>query len=134
MGHSMGGHGALTIALKNPDSFKSCSAFAPICQPSQSEWSAASFEKYLGLNQANWRAYDASLLIEDGARFSEFFVDQGLSDSFLEEGLRPKVLEAACAKVGIPLTLRMQEGYDHSYNFISTFMEDHISWHARRLR
>lgn len=132
-GHSMGGHGALTIALKHPDRFKSCSAFAPICQPSQSAWSAASFEKYLGPDQKNWRQYDASLLIEDGARFHEFLVDQGLADSFLEEGLRPKVLESVCAKAGIPLTLRMQDGYDHSYNFISTFMDDHIAWHAKRL-
>ncbi len=132
-GHSMGGHGALTIALNNPDRFKSCSAFAPICQPSQSAWSAASFEKYLGPDHTSWRQYDASLLIEDGAKFPEFLVDQGLADSFLEEGLRPKVLEAACAKAGIALTMRMQEGYDHSYNFISTFMEDHIAWHAKRL-
>lgn len=132
-GHSMGGHGALTIALKNPGTYKSCSAFAPICQPSQSEWSAGSLEKYLGGDKSGWRGYDVSLLIEDGAKFPEFLVDQGLADGFLEEGLRPKVLEEACAKANIPLTLRMQEGYDHSYFFISTFMEDHIKWHSERL-
>lgn len=132
-GHSMGGHGALTIALKHPDRFKSCSAFAPICQPSQSEWSAGAFEKYLGPDKAGWREYDVSLLIEDGKRFSEFLVDQGTADSFLEEGLRPNVLQDACSKAGIPLLLRMQEGYDHSYYFISSFMEEHIGWHAERL-
>ncbi len=132
-GHSMGGHGALTIALKNPDRFKSCSAFAPICEPSKSEWSAGAFRKYLGKDESKWRDYDASLLIEDGKRFSGFLADQGTADSFLEEGLRPKVLEAACAKAGIPLQLRMREGYDHSYYFISSFMEDHIRWHAERL-
>lgn len=132
-GHSMGGHGALTIAMKHPDRFKSCSAFAPICQPSQSEWSAGAFEKYLGPDKAGWREYDVSLLIEDGKRFSEFLVDQGTADSFLEEGLRPNVLQDACSKAGIPLLLRMQEGYDHSYYFISSFMEEHIGWHAERL-
>lgn len=132
-GHSMGGHGALTIALKNPDRFKSCSAFAPICQPSQSEWSAGSFAKYLGEDEQAWRDYDASLLIEDGKRFDAFLVDQGTADGFLDEGLRPNVLEEACRQAAIPLMLRMQEGYDHSYYFISTFMEDHIRWHADRL-
>ncbi len=133
-GHSMGGHGALTIAIKHPDRFKSCSAFAPICEPSEAAWSAGAFEKYLGPDKAAWREYDASLLIADGKRFAEFLVDQGTADSFLEEGLRPKVLEAACAKAGIPLLLRMQEGYDHSYYFISSFMEAHIGWHAQRLK
>lgn len=132
-GHSMGGHGALTLALKNPDTFKSCSAFAPICEPSQSDWSAGAFEKYLGADKANWRAYDASLLIEDGKTFPEFLVDQGTADGFLEEGLRPNVLEAACAKAGIPLQLHMREGYDHSYYFISSFMAEHMGWHAERL-
>ncbi|MGB7285900.1 MAG: S-formylglutathione hydrolase [Salaquimonas sp.] len=133
-GHSMGGHGALTIALKHPDTFKSCSAFAPICEPSQSEWSAGAFEKYLGSDRGPWRAYDTSLLIADGARFGAILVDQGAADGFLEDGLRPNVLVAACQKAGIDLTLRMQEGYDHSYFFISTFMDDHIRWHGARLK
>ena len=132
-GHSMGGHGALTIALRNPERFASCSAFAPIVQPSTADWSRPALEKYLGGDEAAWRTCDATLLIEDGARFSGFLVDQGTADGFLEEGLRPWLLEEACAEAGIPLTLRMQEGYDHSYNFISTFMDDHLRWHAERL-
>lgn len=132
-GHSMGGHGALTIALKNPERFKSCSAFAPIVQPSTAGWSKPAFEKYLGSDEKSWRRHDATLLIEDGHRFPEFFVDQGTSDGFLDDGLRPWLLEAACAKAGIALTLRMQDGYDHSYFFISTFMDDHLRWHAQRL-
>ncbi|RVA00182.1 S-formylglutathione hydrolase [Mesorhizobium sp. M7A.F.Ca.US.001.02.1.1] len=132
-GHSMGGHGALTIALKNPQRFRSCSAFAPIVQPSAAGWSRPAFEKYLGTDEASWRAYDATSLVEDGRRFPEFLVDQGTSDGFLNDGLRPWLLEAACAKAGIPLTLRMQDGYDHSYFFISTFMDDHLRWHAERL-
>lgn len=133
MGHSMGGHGALTFALKHPERFKSCSAFAPIAQPSTADWSRPAFEKYLGADPALWRRHDATLLIEDGARFDEFLVDQGTADGFLENGLRSWLLAEACEKAGIPLTLRMQEGYDHSYNFISSFMEDHLTWHAERL-
>ncbi|ARP63400.1 S-formylglutathione hydrolase [Mesorhizobium sp. WSM1497] len=132
-GHSMGGHGALTIALKNPERFKSCSAFAPIVQPSTAGWSKAAFEKYLGGYEATWRVYDATSLIEDGRRFPELLVDQGTADGFLKDGLRPWLLEDACTRAGIPLTLRMQDGYDHSYFFISTFMDDHLRWHARRL-
>lgn len=132
-GHSMGGHGALTIALKNPERFKSCSAFAPIAQPSTAGWSKPALEKYLGSDEAAWRAYDTTLLIEDGKRFPEFLVDQGSADSFLQEGLRPWLLDEACKKAGIGLTLRMQDGYDHSYNFISTFMDHHLRWHAARL-
>ena len=132
-GHSMGGHGALTIALKNPERFKSCSAFAPIAQPSTAGWSKPALEKYLGSDEAAWRAYDTTLLIEDGKRFPEFLVDQGSADGFLNEGLRPWLLEEACKKAGIGLALRMQDGYDHSYNFISTFMDDHLKWHAERL-
>ncbi len=132
-GHSMGGHGALTMALKNPDKFKSCSTFAPIVEPSTADWSSSALKRYLGDDQSNWRAYDACALIADGARFNEFLVDQGDADPFLNEGLRPWLLEAACKSAGIPLTLRMQPHYDHSYFFISTFMEDHIRWHAERL-
>ena len=134
-GHSMGGHGALTIALKNPDRFRSCSAFAPIVQPMTADWSRSAFEKYLGKDEAAWRQYDATALIEDGARFEPgFLVDQGEADSFLDTGLRPWLLEEACDKAGIALDLNMRSGYDHSYFFISTFMESHIAWHAARLR
>jgi S-formylglutathione hydrolase len=132
-GHSMGGHGALTIALKHPDRFASCSAFAPIVQPSTADWSRPALEKYLGKDELAWRAYDAVALIEDGRRFPEFLVDQGSVDPFLTTGLRPKLLEDACKAASIPLTLHMREGYDHSYYFISTFMADHMEWHARRL-
>jgi S-formylglutathione hydrolase len=132
-GHSMGGHGAMTIALKNPDSFKSCSAFAPIVQPSTAGWSKPALEKYLGADEKSWRAYDATALVEDGARFPEFLIDQGTADGFLDEGLRPWLFEDTCKDTGIRLTLRMQDGYDHSYFFISTFMDDHIRWHAEHL-
>lgn len=132
-GHSMGGHGALTIALKHAETYKSCSAFAPIVNPMNADWSSGAFTKYLGSDQSSWRGYDACALIEDGKRFSGFLVDQGKADGFLESGLRPWLLEDACTKAGIDLTLRMQEGYDHSYFFISSFMHDHIAWHAARL-
>lgn len=132
-GHSMGGHGALTIALKHADRFKSCSAFAPIVNPMAADWSKGALEAYLGPDQAAWRAYDACALIEDGSRFPEFLVDQGDADGFLDSGLRPWLLEEACKGAGIDLTLRMQAGYDHSYYFISSFMEDHLRWHAERL-
>ncbi|BAQ47316.1 MULTISPECIES: S-formylglutathione hydrolase [Methylobacterium] len=133
-GHSMGGHGALTIALNHPERFRSCSAFAPIVQPSTAGWSKPALTKYLGADEAAWRRHDATALIEDGHRFPEFLVDQGTADSFLDEGLRPWLLEEACKKAGIGLTLNMREGYDHSYFFISTFMDDHIAWAAERLR
>jgi S-formylglutathione hydrolase len=132
-GHSMGGHGALTMALKNPKRFKSCSAFAPISQPSTASWSMPAFEKYLGQKNDEWRKYDAVSLIEDGHLFPEFFVDQGKADGFLEEGLRPWLLANACKSAGIKIKLRMHENYDHSYFFISTFMEDHLHWHFSRL-
>jgi S-formylglutathione hydrolase len=132
-GHSMGGHGAFTIALKHPDRFKSASAFAPIVNPSTSGWSKPAFEKYLGTDERAWRAYDSTSLIEDGKRFKEFLIDQGAADSFLKDGLKPWIMEEACKKAGIPLTLNMREGYDHSYYFISSFMADHIAWHAERL-
>ncbi len=132
-GHSMGGHGALTLALKNPDRFKSCSAFAPIVQPTTADWSRPALEKYLGPDTAAWRAYDATALIADGHRVPELLVDQGTADPFLDTGLRPALLADACAVAGIPLTLNLREGYDHSYYFISTFMGAHIAWHADRL-
>ncbi len=133
-GHSMGGHGAITLALKNPGRFRSVSAFAPIAQPSTADWSRPAFEKYLGSDTRAWRQYDSTSLIEDGHRIEELLVDQGTGDSFLQNGLRPWLLEEACKKAGIPLTLNMREGYDHSYYFISTFMADHIAWHAARLK
>ena len=132
-GHSMGGHGALIMALRNPERFKSCSAFAPIVNPMTADWSATAFSKYLGDDMAGWRAYDAVALIEDGHQVSDLLVDQGEADSFLDSGLRPWLLETACQNANINLTLRMQAGYDHSYFFISTFMDDHLRWHAARL-
>ena len=133
-GHSMGGHGALVAALRNPGRYKSCSAFAPIVHPVTAAWSRPAFAAYLGPDEAAWHQWDAVALIEDGARAPELLVDQGSADSFLEDGLRPWLLEAACKTAGQPLTLRMQEGYDHSYYFISTFMADHLAFHAARLR
>jgi S-formylglutathione hydrolase len=133
MGHSMGGHGALTIALRNPDRYRSCSAFAPIVAPSQVPWGVKALGGYLGPNRREWRGHDAVALIEDGARFPELLVDQGEADTFLAGQLRPQLLADACEAAGIPLTLRLQPGYDHSYYFISTFMADHLRWHAERL-
>lgn len=132
-GHSMGGHGAMTIALKHPDRFKSCSAFAPIVAPSSADWSVPAFEKYLGADKAAWREYDACALVEDGARFPEFLIDQSKADGFLDNGLRPWLFEEAIKDTDIKLTLRMHERYDHSYYFISTFMDEHLKWHAERL-
>jgi S-formylglutathione hydrolase len=133
-GHSMGGHGALTMALRNPDRFKSVSAFAPIVAPLQCPWGEKALGGYLGPDRAAWRAYDACALIEDGARVAEILVDQGDADGFLAEQLKPELLAEACKAAGIALNLRMQPGYDHSYNFISTFMGDHVAWHAERLK
>jgi len=132
-GHSMGGHGAMTIALKHPDRFRSCSAFAPIVAPSSADWSMPAFEKYLGADKAAWREYDACALVADGARFPEFLIDQGKADGFLDNGLRPWLFEEAIKDTDIKLTLRMHERYDHSYYFISTFMDEHLKWHAERL-
>ncbi|HEX3677062.1 MAG TPA: S-formylglutathione hydrolase [Sphingomicrobium sp.] len=132
-GHSMGGHGALTVALRNPDMFRSVSAFAPIVAPAQVPWGQRALAGYLGDNRAAWRRHDAVALIEDGARVPELLVDVGTADRFLDEELRPELLERACADAGIALTLRLQPGYDHSYYFISTFMADHLHWHAERL-
>ena len=133
-GHSMGGHGALTIALRNPRRFRSVSAFAPIVAPSQVPWGEKALGRYLGPNRSAWRAHDAVALIEDGARLPEILIDQGTSDDFLARELKPELLGEACRAAGIGLTLRMQQGYDHSYYFISTFMEDHLRWHSERLR
>jgi S-formylglutathione hydrolase len=133
-GHSMGGHGALTVALKNPGRFRSVSAFAPIVAPSRVPWGEKALSRYLGQDQTAWRRYDSVALIEDGARLPELLVDQGSADTFLERELKPELLEAACREAGIKLTLRMQEGYDHSYYFIASFMEDHLRWHAERLQ
>ena len=132
-GHSMGGHGALTLALRNPDSFRSVSAFAPIVAPSQVPWGQKALAGYLGDDASAWRKHDAVALIEDGARLPELLVDVGDADPFIENELRPELLERACADAGIALTLRRQPGYDHSYYFISTFMADHLAWHAERL-
>jgi S-formylglutathione hydrolase len=134
LGHSMGGHGALTIALSHPGRYRAASAFSPIAAPSQVPWGIKALGGYLGDDKAAWRKHDAVALIEDGARFSDFLVDVGDADPFLKEQLRPELLEAACAQAGIPLNFRLQNGYDHSYYFVSTFMEDHLRWHAARLR
>ncbi len=133
-GHSMGGHGALTIGLRDPNRFRSVSAFAPIVAPAQVPWGEKALAGYLGPDRDAWREYDACALIAAGARVPDLLVDQGEADQFLHDQLRPELLRATCAAAGIPLTLRMRPGYDHSYYFISTFMPDHIAWHAERLR
>lgn len=132
-GHSMGGHGALTIALRTPGRFRSVSAFAPIVSPPHCPWGEKALGGYLGPDRAGWADYDACALIDGGARLPDLLVDQGEADAFLAEQLMPERLEAACARAGQPLTLRRQPGYDHSYYFISTFMADHLAWHAERL-
>ncbi len=133
-GHSMGGHGALTLALKHPQRYRSVSAFAPICNPMNCQWGKHAFARYLGDDPVSWRNADAVALIEDGHRVDEILVDQGLADDFLQEQLMPEALRKACASADIELTLRLHEGYDHSYYFISSFMKDHIAWHAERLK
>ena len=133
MGHSMGGHGALTIGLTYPDRYKAVSAFAPIVAPSQVPWGQKALTGYLRDVREDWRKHDAVALIDDGARVPALLVDQGEADTFLAEQLRPELLAAACEGTGIDLTLRLQPGYDHSYYFISTFMADHLEWHAHRL-
>ena len=132
-GHSMGGHGALTLALKNPERFHSVSAFSPIVAPGQVPWGRKALRHYLGEEGPAWRQHDAVALIDDGASVDEILVDIGDADPFIEKELRPELLEQSCAKAGIKLTLRRQPGYDHSYYFISTFMADQIAWHAERL-
>jgi S-formylglutathione hydrolase len=134
LGHSMGGHGALTMALSHPDRYRAASAFSPIVAPSQVPWGIKALGGYLGDQKETWRKHDAVALIEAGARFSDLLVDIGDADPFLKEQLRPELLERACAKAGIPLNLRRQSGYDHSYYFVSTFMADHMGWHAARLK
>jgi S-formylglutathione hydrolase len=133
MGHSMGGHGALTVALNFPERFRGVSAFAPIVAPSQVPWGQKALGGYLGRDRDRWRKHDAVALIKDGARIGEILVDVGTADPFVENELRPELLERACADAGIALTLRRQPGYDHSYYFISTFMAEHLAWHAERL-
>jgi S-formylglutathione hydrolase len=132
-GHSMGGHGALTIGLRLPERYRSVSAFAPIVAPSQVPWGQKALAGYLGTDPAAWRGHDAVALIEDGARVADLLVDQGGADDFLSVQLKPELLAAACVAAGIPLTLRIQPGYDHSYYCIATFMDDHLRWHAERL-
>ena len=133
-GHSMGGHGALTIALRNPDRYKSVSAFAPIVAPGQVPWGHKALPRYLGNDRETWKPYDACALIQSGARFpGTILVDQGAADKFIEAQLQPHRLDNACHDNGQALTLRLQSGYDHSYYFISTFIEDHLRHHARAL-
>ena len=132
-GHSMGGHGALVFALRHPQRYLSVSAFAPICAPSRCPWGHKALTAYLGEDRESWSEYDACELIASGRRCKELLVDQGQSDPFLEEQLQPKLLEEACRSSGTPLTLRLHEGYDHSYYFVASFIDDHLNWHARRL-
>jgi S-formylglutathione hydrolase len=134
-GHSMGGHGALICALKNPDDYQSVSAFSPICHPTESAWGQGCFSAYLGEDQTTWLAYDAVALIEAGASVEEILIDQGTDDEFLSDGqLLPEALQVACENAGIPLQLRRQAGYDHSYHFIASFIGEHIAFHAKALR
>ena len=133
-GHSMGGHGALTIGLRNSGRFRSVSAFAPIVAPTQVPWGEKALGRYLGDDRAAWREYDACALIKSGATLPDLLVDQGTADNFLEEQLQTRRLVEACDKAGIDATIRMQEGYDHSYYFISTFMAEHVGWHAARMK
>jgi S-formylglutathione hydrolase len=133
-GHSMGGHGALTVSLRNPGRFRSTSAFSPIVSPLNCPWGEKALTGYIGSDKAAWREYDACALIEDGARIDNLLVDQGGADNFLEEQLKTHLLEEAVAKAGMDATIRMQDGYDHSYFFVSTFIADHIKWHAERLK
>ena len=132
-GHSMGGHGALTLAMKNPDLFGSLSAFAPIVAPSQVPWGRDIFKAYLGEDDASWLAYDACALLENKGWDGDILIDVGTADPFLTEQLTPHLFEASADKAAVDLTMRLQEGYDHSYYFVASFIEDHIKWHASRL-
>ncbi|MEE4201602.1 S-formylglutathione hydrolase [Erythrobacter sp.] len=133
-GHSMGGHGALTFGLREPARYRSVSAFAPIVAPSQVPWGEKALGRYLGEDRAAWREYDAVALIEDGAQPPPMLVDQGTADDFLEEQLQTHRLTDACERHDIAATIRMHEGYDHSYFFIATFMAEHVAWHAQHLK
>ena len=133
-GHSMGGHGALTVALRNPRRFRSVSAFAPIVAPSEVPWGEKALGGYLGDDRSAWREYDAVVLIEEGARLPNLLVDQGIADNFLVEHLQTHRLAEACAAAGMDADIRLHDGYDHSYFFISTFMAGHVAWHAERLK
>jgi S-formylglutathione hydrolase len=132
-GHSMGGHGALVCALRNPGRYRSVSAFAPICAPTRCPWGRKALTTYLGPDQADWSGYDASLLLGDNGGLDELLVDQGEDDEFLTGQLMPEQLEQAAAAAGCALTLRRQPGYDHSYYFIASFIAEHLRWHADRL-
>jgi len=133
LGHSMGGHGALTIHLKHPDQFKTCSAFAPIVAPSQAPWGKKAFTHYLGSDETAWTAYDATALVAKQPSKADILIDQGSSDAFLTEQLRPELFTDAARAAGQDVTLRIQEGYDHSFYFIASFIDDHLNWHASRL-
>lgn len=132
-GHSMGGHGALTIAIKNPELFKSVSAFAPICSPTKVGWGENAFAIYLGDQQSKWLEYDATELILNRGWHSDILIDQGLDDEYLDQYLKPGLLQEACKQKNVPIQLRQHEGYDHSYFFIASFIEDHLRWHDERL-
>lgn len=137
LGHSMGGHGALTLALRHPDLFRSVSAFAPISSPTRCPWGEKAFPAYLGEDRAAWAAHDAARLIEGGAArgvYDDILIDQGDADPFLHDQLKPELLQAAADIAGQPLTLRMQPGYDHSYFFMASFIGEHIAFHAARLK
>ncbi len=134
MGHSMGGHGALTIGLRNPETYKSVSAFSPIVSPLNCPWGEKALTGYIGADKAAWREYDACALIQDGARLPDMLIDQGTGDNFLEGQLKTHLLEETCKAADQNAHIRMQEGYDHSYFFISTFMGEHLRWHAERLK
>ena len=133
-GHSMGGHGALVCALKNPGMYKSVSAFAPICNPIACGWGEGCFSTYLGDEREHWKDWDATCLVEAGAEPVPLLIDQGTRDEFLARQLHPRNLEAACTRRNIPITLRLQEGYDHSYHFIASFIGEHLAWHAQALQ
>lgn len=134
-GHSMGGHGALTLALKNPKQYRSVSAFSPICAPTQCAWGQKAFTGYLGKDQEKWKDYDAcNLIVERGWPHKKILIDQGTQDPYLQEQLKPELFQDACVNASVDLSLRMQEGYDHSYYFIASFIEEHLTFHASMLQ